>query len=140
MRRLPVLILALAALAVLPACDGGGPEPIGLTGTWEGEIYDPNDASAPRYPVELRLTDTGLRITGRGFVEDLPEGRLDFAVVDGSFIDRIVNLVLQFDVAPFRGGLNGTLVNEDPGRIRGTFTGRNEARGDVEIELVARRV
>lgn len=140
MRRLAVLVLTLVVLAVLPACDGGGSEPIGLTGTWEGEIYDPDLASAPRYPVTLRLTDTGQRVTGDGVVEDLPEGRLAFSVVDGSFVGTIVNLELLFEEAPFRGALSGNLINTDPGRIRGTFSGRGEANGEVLIEIVARRV
>ncbi|WP_412069134.1 hypothetical protein [Rubrivirga sp. IMCC43871] len=138
-RRLAVLSLALLALAALPACDSGS-DAIGLTGTWEGEIYDPNDATAPRYPVTLRLSDDGMRVTGNGVVASLPEGDLPFLVVDGTFIGTLVNLTLRYDVPPFMGSLSGTLVGTDPGMIRGTFTGRGEANGNVEIELVARRI
>ena len=54
-------------------------------------------------------------------------------------MDRLVNLVLRFDGPPFQGSLTGRLVETDPGRIEGTFFGRGDANGDVEIELVARR-
>ena len=139
MRRLVLSALALAALAVLPGCDGGGPEPVGLTGTWEGEIFDPNDAAAPRYPVELRLTDNGVTVRGSGSV-DLPAGRADFVVTDGAFVGTIVDLDLLFEQLGRIGALSGNLIDTDPGRIRGTFNGPNEANGNVEIELVARRV
>lgn len=138
-RRLATLLLALATLAVLPACDVNGPDPIGVTGTWEGEIFDPEDASAPRYPVELRMSDNGIRISGSGFVEDLPEGRFDFDIFDGSFIDGNLTLELRFDQPPFMGSVAGVLVNRDPGRIQGTFFARGDANGNFRIEITSRR-
>ena len=138
MRRPLLALLLLAAALALPACDSGGPDPIGLTGTWEGVIIDRNDASVT-YPVEFRLTDTGQRITGRGEYT-LPSELVEFTVVNGSFIDFIVRLELQFALPPFQGSLDGTLTETDPGRIEGTFSGRGAGNGDVEIELVARRV
>lgn len=139
MRRpaLAVLLLLAASLA-LTACDTGGPDPIGLTGTWEGVIIDRNDASVT-YPVEFRITDTGQRITGAGEYR-LPNETVEFAVVNGSFIDFIVRLELQFGLPPFTGSLDGELTQTDPGQIKGTFSGRGAGNGRVEIELVARRV
>lgn len=137
LRRLGPLGLVLAALTVLPACDSG-PDPIGLTGTWEGVIIDANDNSIT-YPVEFRLTDTGMTITGRGEYT-LPEELVQFTVISGSFVDTLVNLELRFTLPPFQGTLSGRLTETDPGRIEGTFSGRGAGNGDVEIELVARRV
>ena len=143
MRRFLVPLAALVALVVLPACDSGA-DAIGVTGTWEGDVFDPNVANATRYPIELRLTDTGVQVTGRGFVDglvtddQLPNGRLDFAVTGGSFLDGDLTLNLQFALAPFMGTITGDLVNQDPGRIRGSFAGRGEANGDLVIELTAR--
>lgn len=132
------LAAVVVALAPLTGCGLGGPDPIGLTGTWEGEIYDAASAAASRYPVEMRLRDNGQRVTGSGEVQRLPEGSLLFTVTDGSFVNAIVNLQLQFAEAPFSGSLSGTLVETSPGRIRGTFSGRGAANGEVEIRLVAR--
>lgn len=131
------LALLLAALVVLPACGLGGPDPIGVTGTWEGEVYDPDVVDAPRYPIELRLRDTGLRITGTGVV-DLPGERFAFAVTDGSFLEGRLTLQLQFNAAPFVGSIAGALVNTDPGRIQGTLSARGSATGDFLIEIVSR--
>ena len=137
-RRLALAPVLLAALVALPACDAGGPDPIGITGTWEGSITDANDPSA-RYPVTFRLTDTGQRVTGSGEYT-LPEERVEFVVVNGSFFQRTVNLELQFTLPPFTGSVAGTLTETDPGRIQGTFSGRGDGNGPVDIELVARRV
>jgi hypothetical protein len=137
LRRLASLGLVLAALTVLPACDSGS-DAIGLTGTWEGVIIDRNDTSVT-YPVEFRLTDTGMTITGRGEYT-LPDELVQFTVISGSFIDTLVQLELRFTLPPFQGTLVGDLTETDPGRIRGTFSGRGAGNGVVEIELVARRV
>lgn len=131
------LVVVAVAIVALSACGFGGPDPIGVTGTWEGEVYDPNDSDAERYPIEIRLRDTGLRITGTGFV-DLPDERFDFAVVDGSFLEGRLTLVLEFDAAPFRGSMAGVLVNTDPGRIEGTLSARGTANGDFLIEITSR--
>ena len=137
MRRLPLALALLAPLA-LAACDAGGPDPVGITGTWEGFITDMNDPSA-RYPVTFRLTDTGQRVTGSGEYT-LPNERVDFTVVNGSFFQTTVTLDLRFTLPPFNGSLVGTLTETDPGRIKGAFSGRGNGNGDVDIELVARRV
>ena len=138
MRRLALVPVLLAALAALPACDASGPDPIGLTGTWEGAVTDGQDASRS-YPITLRLTDTGRTINGSGVVE-LPTERFEFQVVNGSFVDFRVLLPLQFNAPPFQGTLAGDLVETDPAVIRGTFSGRGDANGPVLVELVARRV
>lgn len=139
LRRLALVPLALAALVALPACDSGGPDAIGVTGTWEGEVYDPAVADAPRYPIELRLTDSGVRVVGTGSVE-LTAETVRFDVTDGTFFDGNLRLELQFDRAPFLGGITGVLVNEDPGRIEGTMSGTGEAGGEFVIEITSRRV
>lgn len=137
MRRLALFPLLLVALVALPACDTGGPDPIGITGTWEGFITSANTST--RYPVTLRLTDTGERVTGSG-VYSLPSEDVEFTVVNGSFFQSNVNLELRFALPPFIGSLLGTLTETDPGRIEGQFSGRGDGNGPVDIELVARRV
>ena len=140
MRRLVLPLAVLAALAVAPGCGFGGPDPVGLTGTWEGVVYDATTTNATRYPITFRLRDTGLRITGDGFIDDLPEGRFEFLVVDGAFTEDLrVTLTLRFAEAPFEGFLSGTLTNRDPGRVDGTFSGRGElGNGAVRIEVTSR--
>ena len=138
MRRLALAPLLLVALVALPACDSGGPDAIGLTGTWEGLITDGQNA-ALNSPITLRLTDDGRSVNGSGVVE-LPDERFEFQVVNGSFVDLQVLLPLRFQQPPFEGTLAGRLTNQDPGVIEGTFSGRGNANGPVEVELVARRV
>ena len=137
MRRHSLVAVLLLAPLVLTACDAGGPDPIGITGTWEGVIM--NTRLGTSYPVTLRLTDTGERVTGSGEYT-LPTERVEFTVVNGSFFQSNVNLELRFALAPFIGSLSGRLTETDPGRIEGTFSGRGDGSGDVDIELVARRV
>ena len=136
-RRLALVPLLLAALVALPACDSGGPDPIGITGTWEGFIM--NRTSGESYPVTFRLTDTGDRVTGSGEYT-LPTERVDFTVINGSFFQGNVVLELRFTLPPFNGTLSGMLTETDPGRIEGEFSGRGAGNGPVDIELVARRV
>ena len=133
-------LVALVALVAVSACDGGGPEASGLTGTWTGVVYDAETPNATRYPIELRLRDTGARITGSGFVDELPEGRFEFAVTNGAFLeDLTVTLELQFQQPPFIGGLSGRLTNRDPGRVEGTFSGRGTVGNSrVRIEITSR--
>lgn len=140
MSRLVVSAVALALLVVLPACDSGGPDPVGLSGTWEGVVYDATTPNATRYPISFRLTDSGLRITGSGEVSDLPSGPFTFAVVNGQFLEDLsVTLELEFTQPPFMGRLAGRLVNEDPGRIEGTFSGSGETGNSlVRIEITSR--
>ncbi|WP_420455975.1 hypothetical protein [Rubrivirga sp.] len=135
--------LALVALLVLSACDGGGPDPIGVTGTWEGVVFRPDAADAPRYPIEIRMTDTGTRITGSGVVEGLPDappdGRFEFVIGDGSFVNGNLTLSIRYeDRPPFMGTIAGVLSNEDPAEIRGTMDGAGAARGNFVIELRSR--
>lgn len=142
----PRLAACLLALLVAPGCGfGGGPDPVGLTGTWEGVVYDATTEGATRYPIEFRLTDTGTRITGTGFVDDLPEGRLDLDVYDGLFAEDLtvrLDFLLSVDgqgVPPFNGALSGRLTNRDPGTIEGSFSGRGElGNGEVRIEITSR--
>ena len=131
----PTLFLAaLAVLAsVLPACGSLGDDDSGLTGTWEGTVT----GSEVAVPVTLRLRDNGQTVTGTG-VGELPGERWEFNVIGGSFVDRNVMLDFQYEVPPFKGGLDGTLVETSPGRISGTFQGRGAANGSVEIEIVDR--
>ena len=138
MRRLALVPVLLTALLALPACDAGGPDAIGITGTWEGFIIDGTDASL-RYPITFRLNDNGVMVTGSGEYE-LPAEVVTFTVINGSFVETFVTLELRFLLAPFNGRLSGSLTQTDPGRIEGTFSGRGAGNGDVEIELVARRV
>ena len=138
MRRLALVPLVLAALVALPACDSGGPDPVGITGTWEGFIIDGQNTSL-QYPVTFRLTDSGQMVTGSGRYE-LPNEVVPFTVVNGSFVQTLVNLDLRFELPPFNGSLRGSLTETDPGRIEGTFSGRGAGNGDVDITLVARRV
>ena len=138
-RRL-VPALALVALFTLSACDSGGPAPIGVTGTWEGVVFDPNIEGAPRYPITVRMNDNGIEVSGQGTVRDIPEGDLAFFIDRGSsFVEGRLTLALRFDRPPFIGSLAGVLVNEDPGRIEGTLQGSGSARGDVRIEITSRR-
>ena len=137
MRRLARTSALLAALVALAACDSGGPDAIGITGTWEGVII--SSQTSQTYPVTFRLTDTGQQVTGSGEYT-LPNELVRFTVVDGSFVQSLVNLDLRFDLPPFIGTLSGNLVQSDPAQIRGTFSGRGDGNGEVEIELVARRV
>lgn len=137
MRRLSLAPLLLAALVALPACDSGGPDAIGITGTWEGVVFDPDTPGAPRFPITLRLNDTGQMVTGSGTVE-LPEGPFTFTVVNGSFLNAIVDLRLRFEQPPFEGSISGRLTNQDPGEITGTISARGDANGDLVIELTAR--
>jgi hypothetical protein len=142
MRRLASLVLALAVLAATPGCGflGGGADAVGLTGTWEGVVYDATTPNATRYPITFRLRDTGVTITGDGEIEDLPEGTFEFLVVDGAFTEDLnVSLTLRFAEAPFEGQLSGRLVNRDPGTIEGSFSGRGElGQGAVRIEITSR--
>ncbi len=142
MRRLPLLALVVA-LAALPGCGflGGGSDAVGLTGTWEGVVYDATTQGATRYPITFRLRDTGVTITGDGEIEDLPAGTFEFLVVDGAFTETLdVSLTLRFAEAPFEGQLSGRLVNRDPGTIEGSFSGRGElGNGAVRIEITSRR-
>ena len=136
MRRLSVSLVALAALAVLPACDSGS-DAVGLTGQWEGEVVVGSGPAATRYDVTLRLSDTGQSVSGRGTVES-DAGIQTFAVSGGSFRGTAVSLPLFFASDPVPGSLSGTLVNRDPGRVAGTFFGPADLDGEVEIELVDR--
>ncbi|MDT7855772.1 hypothetical protein RQM47_03870 [Rubrivirga sp. S365] len=136
-RRLLVVLALLAPLA-LAACDASGPDPVGITGTWEGVIKDMNDPSV-EYPVTFRLTDTGTRVTGSGEYA-LPAERVEFTVVDGSFFQSTATLDLRFALPPFTGTVVATLTETDPGRLQGTFSGRGGGNGVLDIELVARRV
>ncbi len=134
--------LALVALLALSACDGGGPDPIGVTGTWEGAIFRADDPDGPRYPIEIRMTDTGARITGSGVVEGLPDappdGRFEFAIVDGSFVNGNLTLSIRYDRPSFMGTIAGVLFQEDPAEIRGTIDGAGAARGNFVMELRSR--
>lgn len=138
LRRPALLALALLAPLALAACDASGPDPVGITGTWEGVIRNMNDRSV-EYPVTFRLTDTGTRVTGSGEYT-LPAERVEFTVINGSFFQSTVNLELRFTLPPFVGAVQGTLTETDPGRIQGSFSGRGDGNGDLDIELVARRV
>ncbi len=133
MRRLAPLLAVLAVLAVLPACDSGA-DAVGLTGTWEGQISTPSSA---QIDVELRLTDNGRVVSGTGTVSG-SGAPFRFAITDGSFVGTSVTLPFMFSETPFQGSLAGTLVDRDPGRIEGTFTGPSVLTGPVRIELVAR--
>ncbi|PAP75424.1 hypothetical protein [Rubrivirga marina] len=141
MRRLSSS-LVLAALVAVSGCGflGGGSEAVGLTGTWEGVVYDATTQGATRYPITFRLRDTGVAITGDGEIEDLAQGTFEFLVVDGSFTEDLnVRLTLRFSEAPFEGQLSGRLVNRDPGTIEGSFSGRGElGNGAVRIEITSR--
>ncbi|MAQ94878.1 hypothetical protein B1759_10010 [Rubrivirga sp. SAORIC476] len=137
MRRLAVLPLLLATILALPGCDSGS-DAVGVTGTWEGVVYRAEIPDAPRYPITIRMRDTGVQITGQGFVEDLPDGRFDFVIYDGSFLDGNLTLDIQYDRVPFLGTVAGVLTNEDPGEFRGTFDGAGDARGSFIIELTSR--
>ena len=144
MHRLAAAVLALAALVALPACDSGS-DAVGLTGTWEGVVYDATAADATRYPIVFQLQDSGLRITGSGYVDELPEGRLDLAITNGQFLEDL-SVQLEFllsiggqQVPPFSGSLSGRLTNRDPGRIEGTFSGRGAVGNSlVRIEITSR--
>lgn len=127
--------LALAATLAIAGCDSGS-DAIGLTGRWEGTITSSQNATVSS-PVELQLNDTGQSITGTGEI-DLADGTILFGVTSGTFINTSVNLALQFSETPFSGSLTGTLVQTDPGRIEGTFSGPRMANGPVRIEIVAR--
>ncbi|MEM1057480.1 MAG: hypothetical protein AAGI52_18335 [Bacteroidota bacterium] len=133
LRLLPFL---LAALVALPACNSLGDDAIGITGTWEGVVFDPATPGTT-YPVELRLQDNGQVVTGTGFAE-IPGERFEFSVISGSFVNSVVSLDFQYDLPPFKGGLDGTLTETSPGRIEGTFQGRGAANGRVDLELVDR--
>ena len=127
----------LAAVLVLSACDGGS-DPVGVTGTWEGEVF----AAAPgaaRYPVTARLVDRGVTVTGTGVVELPGADVFNFTVSGGSFDGSAVSLDLRFDTTPFTGAIVGRLTGTDPGRIEGTFQGGGVV-GDsrIEIELTDR--
>ena len=137
MRRLALAPVLLAALVAFSACDASGPDRIGITGTWEGFIM--NRSSGASYPVTFRLTDTGQRVTGSGEYT-LPNERVEFTVINGSFFQSNVLLELRFSLPPFNGTLSGMLTETDPGRIEGEFSGRGDGNGPVDIELVARRV
>jgi hypothetical protein len=136
MRRFLVSFAALAMVVALPACDLSG-DPVGLTGTWEGEVTVGSGASAPQYAVTLRLSDTGLAVSGTGSVGSAT-GTQTFSVSGGTFSGTAVTLPLFFPSDPIPGALTGTLTNQDPGRIEGRFSGPADLDGDVRIELVAR--
>ncbi|MGB3542007.1 hypothetical protein [Rubrivirga sp.] len=139
--RFALVPLALVALLTLSACDSSGPDAIGVTGVWEGVVFDPVVEGAPRYPVTVRMTDNGVEVAGQGTVRDIPEGDLAFFIDSGSsFVEGRLFLRLAFDRAPFIGSLSGVLVNEDPGIIEGTLQGSGSARGDFQIELRSRDV
>lgn len=143
MRRLALSLLAFVAAVALPACDGSGPDPVGVTGTWEGVVFRADTPDGPRYPVEIRMTDTGRQITGSGVVEGLPDappdGRFEFAIIDGSFANGNVTLNIRYDRPPFIGTIAGVLSNEDPAELTGTIDGAGSARGNFVIELRSRR-
>ena len=134
MTKLPLLAALLLALS---ACDSGS-DAVGITGTWEGEVFSAQAGSA-RYPVTARFNDTGLLVTGTGVVELPGSDVFDFTVVGGRFDGSAVNLDIRFDSTPFTGSINGRLTSESPGRIAGTFQGGGLV-GDsrIEIELVDR--
>lgn len=132
MRFFPLLLVAI----VLGACNSLGDDPIGITGTWEGVVYDPS-APSTQYPAELRLRDNGQVVTGSGFVE-IPGERFEFSVIAGQFVDGNVMLDFQYNEPPFKGGIDGRLTETSPGRIEGTFQGRAQANGRVDLELVDR--
>lgn len=136
MRRVLASLAALAMLAALPACDFSS-SAIGLTGTWEGEVVVGPGASAMRYDVTLRLSDNGSTVSGTGTVGSAA-GDQTFAVINGTFAGTAVQLPLSFASDPIPGSLTGTLVDQDPGRISGSFSGPSDLDGEVHIELVAR--
>lgn len=133
MLRLAVVGFALVALS---ACDLGGPDPIGITGRWEGTVTSQQSPSQS-YPITLRLTDDGRTVTGSGTVE-LPNDPFSFTVFDGSFVQGTVNLPIQFDRAPFQGTIAGELTETDPGEITGTISASGLANGPLVVELRAR--
>ena len=136
MRHAAIFALVLAALAVLPGCDSGSGA-VGLTGTWEGEVTVDSGASAGRYGITMRLSDDGRTVSGTGTVGS-ENGDERFAISGGSFAGTSVTLPLTFASDPIPGSLTGALVNQDPGRISGSFSGPSNLVGDVQIELVAR--
>ena len=128
----------LAALVIAAAgCDSGS-DAVGITGTWEGEVFAAAPGS-PRYPVTARFTDSGATVTGTGVVELPGADMFEFTVAGGSFDGSTVNLDLRFDSTPFRGSLIGRLTETSPGRIEGTFQGGGVV-GDsrIAIELTDR--
>ena len=129
MVRLSLLAVALLALA---ACDSGG-DAVGITGTWEGEVFAAA-AGSPRYPATVRLNDTGLNVTGTGVVELPGTDVFDFTVVGGSFSGTTVSLDTRFDRTPFTGSIVGQLTETSPGRIVGTFQGGGLV-GDSRIDI-----
>ena len=134
LRRLAILPLFLLTL---PACDSLGSDAIGITGTWEGEVFEA-DTPQTRYPLQLRLQDTGQFVSGTGSVE-LPGDLFEFSLNKGSFLNGIVNLDIRFDDPPFQGAIDGTLTQESPAQIEGTFAGRGlVGNARFEIELVDR--
>lgn len=135
-RRSAAAALALAALVVLPACDSGGPEPIGITGRWEGTLTNRQDPSKV-FDIELRLTDDGRVVVGSGDV-DVPNDPIPFSIVEGSFVQGQVFLPLRFNRPPFQGTISGRLSQTDPAEITGTFDGPNLANGEMVVELRAR--
>ena len=129
--------LLAAVLLALPSCSLGGSDAIGITGIWEGEVFSA-EPGATRYPVELRLTDTGQFVSGTGSVE-LPGERFEFSISKGSFVGGVVNLDTRFDEPPFMGGIDGSLTETSPGRIEGTFIGRDQVGNSrIDVELVDR--
>ena len=129
MVRLSLLAVAVVSLA---ACDSGG-DAVGITGTWEGEVFAAT-AGAPRYPVTVRFQDTGLTVTGTGVVELPGSDVFDFTVVGGTFRDGAVSLDIRFDRTPFTGSIIGRLTETSPGRIVGTFQGGGLV-GDSRIDI-----
>ena len=133
MIRLAVLALTLAAL---PSCSlGGDGEARGVSGEWEGEAFT---SATARYPLTVALQDAGTTITGTGSAQ-LPDGPFEFRIIDGYFDGTGVNLTIRYEVPPFQGSINGTLVNRDPGRIEGSISGRDElGSAQFYIELAGR--
>lgn len=130
------LLSLFAVLLMLSACDSGG-DMTGVTGTWEGTVVA--SSGTDTFPITARLRDAGTTITGTGVVELPGSDVFNFTVVDGSFIGTAVNLSIRFDSTPFSGSISGTLTNEDPARIEGTFQGGGVVgNSQFEIELVDR--
>ena len=131
------LSLVVTLLLVVSACDSGS-DAVGITGTWEGEVFSA-EAGAARYPVTVRFQDTGLTVTGTGVVELPGADVFDFTVAGGTFDGSDVNLDLRFDRTPFTGSINGRLTSTSPGRIAGTFQGGGlVGNSRIEIELTDR--
>ena len=135
-RRPAPLVLLATALLILPACDFGGSDAVGITGRWEGQVTDAQDG-AQSYDLTLRLSDNGRSVAGTGEL-DLPDGPFLFSVVGGTFVQGQVNLPVQSDRLSRPGSITGVLTQTDPGEITGDLTAPGVAGGPLVVELRAR--